>query len=260
MKRAFTDRGLDEVQYYNWRLTRWSMSETRDRLDSSGRGIYRELIDHCYGAGMFPDDQEWICRKCACSKADFKKWWPIIERHFPKTKKEGHRHNILADIWRKRYFGHLQSQRDNGRKGGRNSNQSNQVETDGLSTPDPSLNSQEPNPQAKERKKERKKIKKETAAAADVRSVGSNGFRWPAAAAAIREMFPRTSDDFVARIATACRERIRRDGGDPELLTDEALVELAIRYRKSNQDSAGLYIDTLPEVCSRFTKSPETGS
>jgi hypothetical protein len=29
-------------------------------LHAAGRGIYRELMDQCYGQGRFPADKEWI--------------------------------------------------------------------------------------------------------------------------------------------------------------------------------------------------------
>jgi hypothetical protein len=72
-----------ELHFFEWRITAWVTSETRDRLDAAGRGIYRELLDHCYAQGHFPDDPEWICRRCACTPEQLEKTWPKIEKHFP---------------------------------------------------------------------------------------------------------------------------------------------------------------------------------
>ncbi len=108
-----------EIQYYDWRLIAWLTSETRDRLSASGRGIYRELLDQCYAQGSFPDDQEWICRKCAATPEELSAAWPIIERHFPKLpKKKTHRHNSISDMFRKNVIGFLNSAKTSGKKGG----------------------------------------------------------------------------------------------------------------------------------------------
>ena len=118
----------DEVQYYDWRLARWLTSETRDRLDCTGRGIYRELLDHCYAQGSFPDDAAWIIRKCACSMRDYQKWWPVVERHFPKLKgHDGYRHNVFADIFRRNYFSMCKANRKNGKIGGIKSGESKKM-------------------------------------------------------------------------------------------------------------------------------------
>ncbi len=71
-----------EVYYYDWKASLWSASETRDRLDATGRGIYRELLDQCYLQGSFPGDPEWICRKCACTMSQYLKYWPKMEHQF----------------------------------------------------------------------------------------------------------------------------------------------------------------------------------
>ena len=89
-----------EIHFYEWRATTWATSETRDRLDAAGRGIYRELLDQCYLQGKFPDDVEWICRKCACSQQEYEKAWPKIERHFPIST-PGYRNNMPANIVRR---------------------------------------------------------------------------------------------------------------------------------------------------------------
>ncbi len=105
------DRTL-EIHYYDWRLSAWAMSETRDRLNAAGRGIYRELLDHCYAQGSFPSDVDWICRKCACTLAEYEAVWPIISRHFPKGRQDGYRKNIIADMFRKKTFAYLTKQID----------------------------------------------------------------------------------------------------------------------------------------------------
>ena len=147
-----------EVQYYDWRLTVWTSSETRDRLDATGRGIYRELLDHCYAQGSFPDDEEWVCRKCACTSREYAKWWPVIQRHFAKSRREGHRHNGIADIWRSQYFSYLDRQRSNRKMGVGKSSNGNNIRDGGRTVVNPRTD----DGSTKERKKERKKEREES--------------------------------------------------------------------------------------------------
>ena len=100
-----------EIQYYDWRLMAWLSSETRDRLDAAGRGIYRELLDHCYAQGSFPDDQEWMRKKCAATPKQMAETWPIIEKHFPLNKEKTHHENIFARIFRKKTLRYIEGQK-----------------------------------------------------------------------------------------------------------------------------------------------------
>jgi hypothetical protein len=106
-----------EIHFYEWRVSVWLASETRDRLDATGRGIYRELLDHCYTQGSFPDDPEWICKRCACTSGQFQSVWEIIARHFPISNRAGYRWNMLANITRKEYHSYVRRQQ-NRRKSG----------------------------------------------------------------------------------------------------------------------------------------------
>lgn len=106
-----------EVHFYEWSVPRWVLSSTHDKLDASGRGIYRELLDLCYTQGGFPFDIPLICRKCACTAEQFEAAWIEIERHFPKdSHRPSMRINRDANTYRKNYFGYVAKQRKN-RKG-----------------------------------------------------------------------------------------------------------------------------------------------
>ncbi len=102
-----------EIHFYEWRIGAWAISETRDRLDAAGRGIYRELLDQCYGQGKIPDDAEWICRRCACTQEQYERTWKTISRHFPKIEGTEYRYNVHADIVRGEYFSYVERQRAN---------------------------------------------------------------------------------------------------------------------------------------------------
>lgn len=127
-----------DLTFYEWRFPMWRTSATRDMLDASGRGIYRELLDQCYAQGEFPDDAEYICRVCACSRDEFERAWKVIEKHFPK-RKNGARSNRKADLSRREYATYIQSQRDKRKKGIEKSNGIKVVDNSG-STNDDSRN------------------------------------------------------------------------------------------------------------------------
>ncbi len=104
---------ISEIHFYEWRVSLWLISETRQRLDAAGRGIYRELLDHCYGQGKMPCDAEWMCARCACTADQFEKAWRVISRHFPMIEGTDYRYNVHADIVRQEYFNYVEKQREN---------------------------------------------------------------------------------------------------------------------------------------------------
>lgn len=129
---------IAEIHFYEWRIGAWATSETRDRLDASGRGIYRELLDHCYGQGRFPDDPEWICRRCACAPEQFEKTWKVIARHFPKVGRTAYRYNVHADIVRDEYFSYVEKQRSNRKNRTYKPNGNRELDNGGSTTVEPS--------------------------------------------------------------------------------------------------------------------------
>jgi hypothetical protein len=129
-----------EIHFYEWRIGAWATSETRDRLDAAGRGIYRELLDQCYGQGKIPDDPEWICRRCACTQEQYEKAWRVISRHFPKITDTEYRYNVLADLVRKEYFQYVGTQRANRKSRIDKPKQNNDLDDGGTTIVQPSFN------------------------------------------------------------------------------------------------------------------------
>ncbi len=127
-----------EIHFYEWRIGAWAISETRDRLDATGRGIYRELLDQCYGAGKIPDDAEWICRRCACTMDQYEKAWKVISRHFPMINGTEYRYNVKADLMRSEYFKYVEKQRINRSHRTDKSKEINEVYDGGSTVEEPS--------------------------------------------------------------------------------------------------------------------------
>jgi hypothetical protein len=102
----------NEMYLYEWSVLAWNTSSTRLRLDATGRGIYRELLDQCYTQGSIPSDPELICRICSCTMAEFERYWPLMSAKFLKDKKDDSQlTNKRADAARSDYFRYCKEQK-----------------------------------------------------------------------------------------------------------------------------------------------------
>jgi hypothetical protein len=265
MRRKTTDelRVPDEVQYFDWRLSRWLTSETRDRLDAAGRGAYRELLDQCYAQGDFPDDPDWICRKCACTREQFERFWPVIERHFPAKKHDlVRRYNVFADMWRKSYFSMCKANRKNGKTGGVKSSELRKLSSHRLASAERPLEGSlgDPSSLRKEGSKEVTEVKKAAAAARPEQQIDSaEGISPPPdeIKQGIRQLAARDGDvseiakgvgidaDAARRILAGARQV---DSG----ITAREVVDLCIEKIRQNgrrgnvQNMVGLLIASIP--------------
>jgi hypothetical protein len=121
-----------EINYYEWRLTAWYGSAAREELDGTGRGVYRELLDTCYGQGGFRYNPELLAKRCAVSLEVFDEIWPRIKRHFRVSKKDfSWLENKNANLFRREYFKYVKEQRNRRKKGIQKSNEGNALETTG---------------------------------------------------------------------------------------------------------------------------------
>lgn len=105
-----------DISFYEWRIIAWRTSDTYLKLDSSGRGIYRDLLDQCYAQGDFEFDESLICALCNCSKESLTEQWPKMQKNFPK-RRNGRHFNAHADLFRRGYFGYVEGQRKHAKDG-----------------------------------------------------------------------------------------------------------------------------------------------
>src|SRR5579885_3450223 len=111
---------IPEIHFYEWSITRWFTSSTRQLLDATGRGIFRELLDLCYAQGGIPKDPRLQAAFCGCTVEDIERVWPVIKKHFRAHKNdENLLVNAYAELERRQYFAFVESQRSKGRSGGR---------------------------------------------------------------------------------------------------------------------------------------------
>lgn len=111
---------LAVVHHYEWSVTRWFTSPTREALDAAGRGIYRELLDVCYTQGSIPSNHAILARMCRASDEEFERAWKFIGGHFRKHPKDPSALiNSHANVFRNDYFRYIREQRSRGASGGR---------------------------------------------------------------------------------------------------------------------------------------------
>lgn len=62
---------------------------------------------------------------------------------------------------------------------------------------------------------------------------------------------------FMHRLYVASCEAARRGGCDPALITDELLTRVIAQATKKNQESAGLYLETVPAIIQTWAETEE---
>lgn len=108
---------IPEVHFYEWSVPRWALSKTRMKLDATGIGVFRELLDLCYAQGSCPRDPDLLAAHSKCTRAEFDRVWPVIKKHFHVSKHDSESlENDVATVFRRNYFKFVAKQRKN-RKG-----------------------------------------------------------------------------------------------------------------------------------------------
>jgi len=133
---------MAEVIFYEWGIARWLSSRTRMALDSSGRNIYRELLDLCYAQGSIPRDPSVLIRHCAATQEEWDRSWPVISRHFHVDKHDSESLvNDTANVFRRNYFKYREQQRKNVKsKGSVKPTVVKEIRNGGLTTVENNLN------------------------------------------------------------------------------------------------------------------------
>jgi len=73
----------------------------------------------------------------------------------------------------------------------------------------------------------------------------------------LRSRFEDVGDSFVKRLYNASCNAAEKGGCKPELVTDALLASLVKKCTKKNQESAGLYLDTIPAVIETWAVTEE---
>ena len=70
------------IHSYPWYMADWHNSETRIALSMAERGLYRELLDHCYTEGSIPDDEKKLSAIAGCTINEIRRLWPQVKQCF----------------------------------------------------------------------------------------------------------------------------------------------------------------------------------
>ena len=73
----------------------------------------------------------------------------------------------------------------------------------------------------------------------------------------LRVRFADTTEAFAERLRTKSRKAAKEGGSDPDLVTDQLLAQTIKSCTKRNQESAGLYLDTVPAVIRTLAETEE---
>jgi uncharacterized protein YdaU (DUF1376 family) len=250
------NRVLD-LAYYHWSILRWMTSDTRNLLDATGIGIYRELLDRCYAQGSIPAEPELQARISKCTLDQLSAVWPLIKSNFRAIKNHPERlENPPATLYRSSNFTFRGEQIRSGSNGGRAkanrkkdiSRQPTRVADDDFKKPSSHILTNLPT------------IHTTHTNLSTIHTLPTNKAPqqfgdWPLAAAAIEEHFD-ADFPFLVKIAEAAAVALV-DVDSPKIeLTDEILAK-AIRhsYRGATQTGAGLYLTTVPGTIRRWAKN-----
>lgn len=107
---------------YPFYVADWVRSETRAKLSSAGRNIFRELLDYCWIEGDLPTDEDALMAIAGATRAEFSKCWPQISTKF--TLQDGRYHHWKVDVERPRLISWRESRKNAGKIGGKASAQS----------------------------------------------------------------------------------------------------------------------------------------
>jgi hypothetical protein len=249
---------IPEVHFYEWRISAWAISETRDRLDAAGRRIYRELLDACYGQGRFPDDESWMIRRCACTPEEFARTWPLIQKHFPISKTAGYRENIPANIIRREYFGYITGQRKRRKDAINKANKKRELDELASTGDNSGYSADQPNGKLTATAIQANGEEKLTATASEgaVVVVMPRASDFPLTDAAIRGCFATADLRIVTKvIEKALQAYLSVDAPKIPAPVDADFAEaVSVAWAESrNQTSAALFLSTVPAVITNWS-------
>lgn len=103
------------IHSYPWYIADWRGSEAVLSMNLEQRGLYRELLDHCWDAGSLPTDEAMLRRLASAEPAEFKRSWPAVRHQF--YEKDGRLYHRKVDEKRGELGAWREAKREAGRLG-----------------------------------------------------------------------------------------------------------------------------------------------
>src|SRR3954451_24499267 len=88
---------LKNIIVYPRYLRTWRESRARAEMNAEQRGVYWELLDHCWEHGSLPKDHEALRRICNVSEKEFRRAWPVVSKWFHETDDRLLHKKVLAE-------------------------------------------------------------------------------------------------------------------------------------------------------------------
>lgn len=70
------------LQSYPWYISDWRNSEAVMEMNLAEKGLYRELLDHCWETGSLPADARLLTRIARCTGKEFTRCFPKVKEQF----------------------------------------------------------------------------------------------------------------------------------------------------------------------------------
>jgi uncharacterized protein YdaU (DUF1376 family) len=241
------------LKSYPWYIGDWKQSETRITLTLEQRGLYRELIDHCYAEGSIPSDRDMLLKLTASSSREFDRAWPAVRKLFQDIGNGRLCNRKVQDLLPELL--HLQSQRA---KASQKASQARWEKErarlmkragirDGMRDASVTDSATESVAQCERNAFASAHLQPITSTSTTTTTDApplppSEGHWYPLTAHACREKFPTTDDFFVAKLVQA----VAAADPAPELLTDENIALAVRKTHTPKQRGAGMWLTTVP--------------
>lgn len=104
------------IHSYPWYIADWRGSEAVLSMTLAERGLYRELLDHCWECGNLPNSEVVLTKIAHCSEKEFRKSWPTVKAQFYEN--DGRLYHVKVNEKRRAIEEWHDGRREAGRKGG----------------------------------------------------------------------------------------------------------------------------------------------
>ncbi len=238
---------VPDLAFYEWSLLRWTTSDTRNDLDCTGIGIYRELLDRCYAQGSIPKDPDKQATIAKCTVDQLTAAWPLIKANFRALKARPDRlENATATVYRTNYFQYLKRQKRTGKTGGLSkASNSKRIASDPRSDKKLAASQDDTTRYDTIRHDTTRHDTTGESPQPPVPVHQLNG-EWPETAKLIRCHFPQTDFRFVLKLAEVATVEFLGVVAPRVELTDRILAAAVAHCRTEKQFSPALFLTTVP--------------
>lgn len=219
---------------YPWYIADWRSAEAVLAMTLEERGLYRELLDHCWECGSIPNNEVVLRKIAQVTEKEWIRSWPAVK---PQFLSDGDRlRHRKVDEKREDLVAWHDNRREAGRKGGlskKTSSASSSASSSAQAKPKPSTASSTASSTTDKLAPRAVDIDRTTRAVSslareDVQHMPHGEF--PEVGRAVREKFPEASDSVIMQITIAVGQKIAGANGHVKGELTDALMADAVRH------------------------------